>query len=176
MKWLKYGAIGLVSLVALAVVVLVGLGFRPGAGETTVTVEVNKPPAEVWQWLEDKDKFKQWVSWTVDVKDEGPAGVGGKRRVTMRDPNMDNELVTIDTVTTAYRHPTHIRVEMSSPMGFQGYITYDLEDLGGRTRLTQFGHFTYSIWWAQLLEPLVTPSAKKKDEEDLATLKRLAEK
>ena len=175
MKWLKYGAIGLFSLLALAVVVFLVMGRRQGAGETSVTVEINKPPAVVWTWLEDKDKFKQWVSWTVDVKDEGPNGVGGKRRVSMRDPNMDNQIIHIDTVTAEYQHPTHIRVNMSSAIGFDGYVTYDLVDLGGRTRLTQFGKFTYSDWFANLLEPLVTPQAKAKDEADLATLKRLAE-
>ena len=175
MKWLKYGALGFLSIIVLAVVTLLILGRREGAGKTVASIEINRPPAVVWTWLEEKDKFKQWVSWTVDVLDEGPNGVGGKRRTTMRDPNMNNQLVYIDSVTTEFNHPSHIRVHITSPIGFEGDATYDLQDLGGRTRLTATGAFKYSEWFAILLEPVITPQALAKEEADLATLKRLAE-
>ena len=175
MKWLKYGAYALLGIVALATLTLLIMGRREGAGKTVSTIEINRPPAVVWTWLSEKDKFKQWVSWTVDANDEGRDDVGGKRRITMRDPNMDNQLVYLDSVTTEYNRPTHIKVHMTSPMGFEGDATYDLVDLGGRTRLTAAGAFKYSDWFAALMEPVITPQAKAKEDADLATLKRLAE-
>lgn len=176
MKWLKYGAYTFIGVIAIAVLTLHGMSYRVGAGKTDVTIEINRLPAEVWPWLEEKDKFKQWVSWTVDVQDEGPNGVGGKRRVTMRDPNMNNQLIYVDSVTTEFVLHKHIKVAMSSPVGFDGTVVYDLEDIGGRTRLSTSGAFQYSHWFATLMEPIITPQAKAKEEADLATLKRLIEK
>ena len=175
MKWLKYGALGLLGIVALSLVTLLVMGRREGAGKTVSTIEINRPPADVWTWVDDKDKYKQWVSWTVDVKDDGPKGAGGKRRVSMRDPNMDNQIVYFDAVTTEYNAPTRLKVHITSPLGFEGDATYDLVDLGGRTRFTAAGAFKYSDWFAALLEPVITPQAKAKEDADLATLKRLAE-
>jgi uncharacterized protein YndB with AHSA1/START domain len=175
MKWLKYGALTFLAVIVLAVVTLLILGQRAGAGINRASIEINKPPAQVWTWLEEKDKFKQWVSWTVDVKDSGPNGVGGKRRVTMKDPNMGGELVYLDSVTRVYEHPKRLEVGVTSPIGFDGTVQYDLEDLGGRTRLSVVGKFKYHHWFANLLEPLVTPQADEKERADLATLKRLAE-
>lgn len=175
MKWFKYGAIGFVGIIATAVVVLYLMSFRAAAGKLSAAIEINRTPAEVWAWIEEKDKFKQWVSWTVDVGDEGPSGVGRKRRITMRDPNMNNELVYVDVVTTDFVLHKHIKVAMSSPLGYSGTINYDLEDLGGRTRLLKRGEFKYDRWYFTLLEPIVMPQAKAKEDADLATLKRLAE-
>ncbi|MFN0105926.1 MAG: SRPBCC family protein [Bryobacteraceae bacterium] len=175
MKWLKYGAIGFVGIIVVAVVVLWILGQRSDAGVMRASVEINRPPAVVWAWLEEKEKFKQWVSWTVDVRDEGPNGVGGKRRTTMKDPNMNGELVVVDSVTREYVPHKYVKVDLSAPMGFDGTVEYQLEDLGGRTHLSVVGKFKYHHWLAGLLEPLVSPQARAKEEADLATLKRLVE-
>jgi uncharacterized protein YndB with AHSA1/START domain len=136
------------------------MGRREGAGKTVSVIEINRPPAQVWTWLDKKDKFNQWVSWVTDVKDGGPDGVGGKRRTTMRDRNMNNQSVYVDAVTTEFNRPAHIKVYITSPMGFEGDASYDLEDLNGRTRLTAIGVFKYSEWFATLLEPVITPQAK----------------
>ncbi|MBL8236289.1 MAG: SRPBCC family protein [Bryobacterales bacterium] len=175
MKWLKYGLMGIVGVVLLAAVVLLAMGQRADAGVTRSVVEVNRPPEVVWKWMEEPEKFKQWVSWTVKVEDSGPNGVGGKRRTTMKDPNMDNQLVVLDAVTKVYEPHKRIQVAMDSPLGFQGTVDYELDDLGGRTRLTMVGKFRYTHWFFSLLEPLVTPQAQVKEDADLATLKRLAE-
>jgi len=175
MKWLKFGALGLLGIVALAIVTLLILGRRDSAGVMTATIDIARPPAEVWSWLEDKDRFKQWVSWTVDVKDEGPSGIGGKRRTFMKDPNMGGEIVVIDSVIREYTPHKSLDIHLSSPMGFDGDMRYKLDDLGGSTRLAIAGKFKYDHWLANLMEPLVTPQASDKLLTDLATLKRLAE-
>lgn len=175
-KWLKYGALTLLAIIVLSVGFLLFLGQRADAGVMRSSIEIARPPKEVWAWLEEKDKFKQWVSWTVDVQDGGPNGVGGTRRTTMKDPNMDGELVVVDSVTREYVPYSHIKVDLSAPIGFDGVVTYDLEDLGGSTRLTVWGKFNYHHWLARLFEPLVNPQAQVKEDEDLATLKSLAER
>jgi uncharacterized protein YndB with AHSA1/START domain len=131
MKWLKYGLMGIVGVVALAVVVLLVMGQRADAGVTRSVVEVNRPPEMVWAWMEEPEKFKQWVSWTVKVEDSGPKGVGAVRRTTMSDPNMDNQLVVLDAVTRVYEPHNRIQISMDSPLGFTGTVDYTLEDLSG---------------------------------------------
>ena len=175
MKWLKYGAYAFLGIIALSVLTLYAMGFRASAGKSSTTIEFNRPPAQVWPWLEEKDKFKQWVSWVVDVQDEGPNGIGGKRRTTMKDPNMGDQLIYVDSVITEFTLHKHIKVHLTSPAGFEGDIVYDLEDLGGRTRLTMSGAFKYDSWLATLMEPIITPQAKAKEDADFAKLKSLVE-
>lgn len=175
MKWLKYGGLGLLGLLAVAVAVLLILGQRTGGGIIRAGVEINRPPADVWRWLEDNDKFRQWVSWTVDVKDEGPNGVGGRRTTFMKDPNMNGEIVQVHSELTAYDPHRHMTAKLTSPQLFDGVIRYDLADRGGRTQLDVEFRVTYHHWFARLMEPLVTPQARAKEVADLTTLKRLAE-
>ena len=175
MKWLKYGAIGFLGIVACAVLVLLIMSHREDAGVMASTIEIDRPPEHVWAWLEEKDKVKQWVSWTVDVQVEGPNGVGGKRQTSMKDPNMNGEIVVVDSVIREYQRPKFLKANLSAPIGFDGTVNYNLEDLGGRTRLTVASKFKYHHWFANLMEPLITPQARAKGAADLATLKRLAE-
>ena len=37
------------------------------------------------------------------------------------------------------------------------------------------GEYRYTMWMAKLMEPLITPSAQKKEDADLARLKTLVE-
>lgn len=177
MKWLKYGVAGLLGLIALFLVTMFVLGKRSGAGRIQTATEINRPPEEVWKWLEEPEHFKQWVSYVSEVRDEGPKGVGGKRATFMKDPNMGGEAVRVDSIVREEVRHSKIAIDLSSPMGFTGHMVYTLEGLGGgRTRLLTDSTFQYEHWFAALMEPLVTPQARKKMEDDLATLKRLAEK
>lgn len=177
MKWIKYGLCGILGAIALAAVVLLALGQRADAGRSKMTIEIDRPPAVVWAWLEEADKFKQWVSWVTEVRDSGPSGRGGKRTVIMKDPNMNGAPVEMNSVLTEYTPHKRMAVNLESPIGFRGVMTYDLTDLGnGRTRLTADGVFQYDHWFAKLMEPLVTPQATAKGEADFAMLKKLAEK
>jgi uncharacterized protein YndB with AHSA1/START domain len=177
MRWLKYGVAGIFAIVVLGVIVLLLMGRRSDAGRLQSSIVINRPPAVLWAWLEEPNKFAQWVSWTIEVKDVGPNGLGGRRTTLMKDPNMGGRVVEVNSVLMEYERPRRMTVDMSSPIGFHGRMTYDLEDLGeGRTRLVMDGRFVYHHWFANLIEPLVTPQAKAKSDSDLRTLKQLAEK
>jgi carbon monoxide dehydrogenase subunit G len=66
---------------------------------------------------------------------------------------------------------------MSTPGAFEGTQTYKLTDLGnGRTHLEIAGQYRYTVWIAQLFEPLITPAAQKKMDDDAARLKSLVER
>ncbi len=177
MKWLTYGVAGLVGLLSLFLVTMFAMGRRADAGRIRTSTEINRPPEEVWKWLEEPEKFKQWVSWVSEVRDEGPNGVGGRRSTFMKDPNMGGQAVRVDSVVREHALHRKLAIDLSSPLGFTGHMVYTLEDLGGgRTRLLTDSSFVYQHWFANLMEPVVTPQARQKMEGDLATMKTLAEK
>ena len=174
MKWILRIAGGLLAVIVLAVVVLLALGHRSSAGRTVATIEIAAPPQQVWQWLEEPGKLKQWISWVVEVKTPqgSPAsGAGAKRTIVMRDPNEGGALMSIDGVCTKYDPPVYQALSLSTPGAFEGEETYRLTDLGNnRTRLEIAGEFRYTMWLAQLMEPLITPEAQKKMDGDMARL------
>lgn len=173
--WIAAG--GLAGLVAVAVVVLVVLGRRKGAGRNDYTLEIARPPADVYTWIAEPAKLKQWVGWLEEVRRDppGPDGVVRREVWVMNDPNSKSkmELVTDNMRVEPGRL---VEARVSTPPMFSGEVSYALTDLGnGRTRLDYRSHFTYGPWYFRLIEPLVTPEAQKKLVMDLETMKRLAE-
>ena len=177
MKILLYLVAGIVGLIVAAVLVLFLMGFRKGAGALATSIEIDRPPETVWPWLTEGDKQKQWVSWLVEVRDENPGvtGVGKKFTWVMDDPNM-KQRVEIHGELIAEEPLRLSSVRLHSKLGFEGIATWKLTDLGGRTRFESEGSFRYDKWIYRLLEPMITPQAKKKQLADFATLKRLIEK
>jgi uncharacterized protein YndB with AHSA1/START domain len=178
MKWVVIILGGLVGLLLVAALVLWSLGFRDGAGRIAGSIEIDRPPAEVWPWIVEGEKVKQWVSWLTEVHDLTPdlEGVGSRVRWIMIDPNMNNQRVQIDAEYTAYQPATLSSVSLDSPGMFTGTGQYALTDLGaGRTRVDYLSEYRMSSWVWRLREPVVTPSARRKAEEDLARLKTVVE-
>jgi uncharacterized protein YndB with AHSA1/START domain len=176
MKILLYLLAGIVGLVVVAVLVLMLMSFRRGAGTMTTVIEIDRPPEVVWPWLTEADKQKQWVSWLVEVKDLTPdvKGVGKKFAWVMDDPNMKQHVEIVGELIA--EEPLRLStVRLSSEIGFDGTSTWTLTDLGGRTRFESEGKFRYDKWLYRLMEPMITPQAKKKQELDFAKLKSLVE-
>ena len=180
MKWVFRIGGGLVALLAAATLVLLALGQRKGAGDVHVSADINASPEQIWPWLDEGDRAKQWVSWLVEVRSDPAAKqspVGAKEVWVMRDENDAGQLVEITGTCTEYTPYSRLSVHLATPGAFDGDQTYQLTDLGGgRTRLDINGHFHYAIWLARLMEPLITPSARKKLSEDIARLKVVIEK
>jgi hypothetical protein len=65
MKILKYASLGFVGILLAAVAILFILASREDANKMTVSVEIDKSPAELWPWLEEPEKIKQWVGWLL---------------------------------------------------------------------------------------------------------------
>lgn len=180
MKWLKWIGIVIAALVILPVVTLFAMRYRHGAGETHASVEIAASPQTVWTWIDDGEKLKKWVSWTADVTypDAQKAwSMGSSRVLVMRDENNGGMLMRITTKCSEYVQPSVMTVQMSDGEGmFEGDQTYKLTDLGnGRTRLDVSSHYRLNQWFANLMEPLVTPAAEKKMKMDVAHLKSLVE-
>ena len=180
MKWLKWIGIVLAALIILPVAALFAMGFRQGAGQMHASAEIAAPPDSVWPWIDDGAKFKQWVSWTVDVTYPDPQkthGVGASRVLVMRDENNGGALMRITTRCSEYVPSSLMTVHMTDGDGmFEGDQTYKLTGIGnGHTRIDVSSHYRLNQWFANLMEPLVTPAAEKKMKMDIAHLKSLVE-
>lgn len=177
MKWLVRIFLTLVVLVAVCFVVLFALSRRPGAGASQLSVEIAQPPEVVWAWITEPDKLTQWVGWLVAVESDTatPRGVGHREVWVMSDPNMDKPM-RIPAVVTEEDAPRTGAARLEMPGAFVGDVRYTLVDLGGgRTRLTQATRFRYTNPGFALMEPLLSPQARKKQQADFARLKAKAE-
>jgi uncharacterized protein YndB with AHSA1/START domain len=180
MKWVKRIAIVLAVLIVIPAAVLLVMSHRASAGMAMASVEIHASPDQVWTWLDDGDRLKQWISWLVDVKYPDPQkakGLGANRILVMRDENNGGELMRIVGETTEYAPPSHLTLHIADTEGvFNGDQTYTLVDLGGgRTRLEVRDQAHYTQWFAALMEPLITPAAAKKLTMDVNHLKSLVE-
>jgi uncharacterized protein YndB with AHSA1/START domain len=180
MKWVKRIAIVLAVLLTVPAVTLLVLGHRKNAGLAQASVEINATPDQLWTWLDDGDKLKQWVSWMVDVKyldPQKPHELGAKRIWMMKDENNGGMLMQIAGTFSEYTPPSRLTVQIADSEGmFNGEESYRLVDLGnGRTRMEVYSRAHYTEWFANLLEPVITPAAEKKLVMDVAHLKRLVE-
>jgi uncharacterized protein YndB with AHSA1/START domain len=179
MKWILWIGGGLIGVIALGCIVLLILGHRANAGRGVASIDINTSPTQVWQWLEEPGKLKQWISWVVEVRTPNgsiASGVGAERILVMKDENNGGALMDIEGVYTRYQPPTEMDLAMSTPGAFEGAESYRLTDIGnGRTHFEVDGRFHYTMWMAQLFEPLITPAAQKKMDGDLIRLKSLVE-
>jgi uncharacterized protein YndB with AHSA1/START domain len=179
MKWLKWIGIVLAALLILPVVTLLILGMRKDAGHLHGSYEIATSPQQLWPWLEDGDKLKQWVSWLVEVRVPDPSlhGVGASHVWVMRDENNGGKFMQIVAKNREYAPPSRLALQLSSPDGqFTEENLYELVDLGnGKTRLDVDARYHFLNWFANLMEPVITPAVKKKMTADLARLKSILE-
>ncbi len=179
MKWLKWIGIVLAALLILPVVTLLILGQRKDAGHVHGSIEIATSPQQLWPWLEDGDKLKQWVSWLVEVRVPDPAihGVGASHVWVMRDENNGGKRMEVVAKNREYAPPSHLALQISSPgVEFTGENSYELVDMGnGKTRLEMDSRYHFSNWFANLMEPVITPAVRKKMLGDSARLKAIFE-
>ena len=178
MKWLKWIGIILAVLLILPVLTLLVLGQRKDAGHVHHSIEIAASPQQIWPWLEEGDKLKQWVSWLVEVRVPDPSihGVGASHIWVMKDENNGGMLMQIVAKNREYAPPSHLTLQVSSPPQFTGENNYDLLDMGnGTTRLEVDSRYHFSNWFANFMEPVITPAVKKKMVADEERLKSMVE-
>jgi uncharacterized protein YndB with AHSA1/START domain len=177
MKWVTRIVGGFLVVILLAVAVLVVMGHRSGAGRPHASTELSASPDQLWPWLTEGEKLKQWVSWLVEVRGwEQGAGVGAKRVWVMKDENNGGMLMEIEGTCTEYAPPSRLTLQLKSGGDFDGQQSYRLTDLGnGRTLLEMDSNYHFSSSFARLMEPMITALAEKKMVGDVARLKSLVE-
>jgi uncharacterized protein YndB with AHSA1/START domain len=164
-----------VGLIVLCLVTLFTLSRMPGAGKMHASIEIAASPQQLWPWLIEGDKLKQWVSWLTEVRQTEPSALGATQTWVMKDENNGGAMMSIAGRYAEFNPPNRMTIAVATP-DFDGAQTYVLKNLGnGHTRFEIDGEYRFSQWFAKLMTPLIMPSATSKLERDIAHLKSLAE-
>lgn len=167
MKLLVYLGGALLIVLALAIGGLLMAGGASGRGRNKITIDIARPAADVFPWLVEPDKRKQWIGFLKSTERVGENQV--------RDTIEDHGTVFTLPFSVAERSAPHrLRVNAVTPY-FDMAMDHRLEEADGRTRLTLEIDTQYKMWFAKLMSPVVTRDAQKTWEEYGGKLKQLLE-
>ena len=140
----------------------------------TETVEINRPPQDVFAYLDDLARHGEWQEQIVDVhvETEGPVRVGTRAKETRRVPGGPR---TFTYEITEHDPPNRAAFQvLDGPVRASGTITLEPLDGGARTRysieLNLDGH-----GFGKLIAPLARKDARKQLPKDMRRLKERLE-
>jgi uncharacterized membrane protein len=133
------------------------------------TVEIARPPAEVFPWLLDADKVPRWTGHLQRYErlDDGPLGRGSQVRQVLE---VSGRTIDVELEVTAYEPPSGAQTRFSTN-GIEVVNSYALQAAGAGTRLTQSIEAKPSGLSARMLVPIVKPRLEEKVTEDLERLR-----
>jgi carbon monoxide dehydrogenase subunit G len=133
------------------------------------TVEIPRPPAEVFPWLLDEDKVPRWTGQleTYERLDDGALGRGSRVRQVL---DVSGRRIDVELEITGYDPPTGAETRFSTN-GIEVVNAYALEASGTGTRLTQSVDAKAGGFTARLLIPIVQPRLEEKLTQDLERLR-----
>jgi uncharacterized protein YndB with AHSA1/START domain len=167
----------------LVVIVLIGLllaGQRSSAGQVSDSIEISRPPAQVWLFLTDDVRIKQWIGGLKGLvhMDSGELGVNKRLALGVEyDGSMIDTMMTI----TKFSPPNELDFEMISvgepDSGFTEIGKYRLTPVqnGASTDFAVSTKTLYHGFVLTVMEPFETHTSRAKVKEDLERLKIVAE-
>jgi uncharacterized protein YndB with AHSA1/START domain len=174
MKWVKR-VVGL--LVALPVLALLGLllaGQRADAGRSAASLEIARPPEEVFRYFQDGALLPVWTRMSVVPTDWLKQGRHSRfiGRVRRQSIETDCEVVALEPNR---RIDLLLRSQPGSHLAFEQRADFRFQPIERGTRVTVALETRYDTALLRLLEPLVTASSGRDTQERLARLKALIE-
>ena len=133
------------------------------------SVDVGRPPAEVFPWLLEEDKVPRWTGQLERYEriDGGPLGRGSQVRQVLQ---VSGRTIDVTLEVTGYEPPTGAQTRFSTN-GIEVVNSYALQAAGTGTRLTQSVEAKPSGLSARMLVPVVRPRLEQKLTEDLERLR-----
>jgi uncharacterized protein YndB with AHSA1/START domain len=133
------------------------------------TVEIARPPAEVFPWLLEADKVPRWTGHLQRYErlDDGPLGRGSHVRQVLE---VSGRTIDVELEVTAYEPPSGAQTRFTTN-GIEVVNSYALQAAGAGTRLTQSIEAKPSGLSARMLVPIVKPRLEEKVTEDLERLR-----
>jgi carbon monoxide dehydrogenase subunit G len=133
------------------------------------SIDVPKPPTEVFPWLLEQDKVPRWTSDLASYEQLGPLGQGSKVRQVI---SLGANHLTLDLEVTGYDPPRSAESRFSTN-GVEVINTYTVEAAGAGSRVTQELDAKASSFAARMLIPIVQGRLQKKVTEDLERLREV---
>jgi uncharacterized protein YndB with AHSA1/START domain len=133
------------------------------------SVEIPRPPADVFPWLLEEDKVPRWTGHLTRYEriDGGALGTGSRVRQVL---DVSGRTIDVELEVTGYEPPSGAQTRFSTN-GIEVVSSYALEAAGAGTRLTQTIEAKPSGLTARLLVPVVQPRLEEKLTEDLERLR-----
>jgi carbon monoxide dehydrogenase subunit G len=132
------------------------------------TVEIPRPPEEVFPWLLEEDKVPQWTSHLESYTAlDGALGTGSRVRQVLE---VSGRRIDVELEITAYDPPQGAETRFSTN-GIEVINAYALVSSGGGTRLTQSVDAKPSGLTARMLVPVIQPRLEDKLTQDLERLR-----
>jgi uncharacterized protein YndB with AHSA1/START domain len=133
------------------------------------TVELARPPAEVFPWLLEQDKVPQWTGHlrTYEQLGDGALAIGSRVRQVLE---VSGRTFDVQLEITRY-DPPHGAETRFSTNGIDLVNDYRLEPNGAGTRLTQSIEAKPTSLTARMIVPVVQPRLEQKLTEDLERLR-----
>lgn len=144
--------------------------------KTTYTTEINAPPSDVFYFLEDGERLKEWLPNLIEHEDLEitEEKVGSTARQVFLENGQRMEMTG---KTTAYEANKRLAAECCGK-SFDLTVDYKLEDLDGSTRVTQDSELRFK-GFLKLIGPMMLlftkKSAQKTMDETYDKLRALAE-
>ena len=133
------------------------------------SVELARPPAEVFPWLLEADKVPRWTGHLERYErlDDGPLRRGSRVRQVL---DVSGRTIDVTLEITSYEPPTGAQTRFSTN-GIEVVSSYALAAAGSGTRLTQTIEAKPTSLGARMLVPVVQPRLEQKLSEDLERLR-----
>ena len=132
------------------------------------SVEIPRPPADVFPWLLEEDKVPQWTSHLESYTAlDGALGTGSRVRQVLE---VSGRRIDVELEITGYDPPRGAETRFSTN-GIEVVNAYELESAGGGTRLTQSVDAKPSGLTARMLVPVIQPRLEEKLTQDLERLR-----
>jgi carbon monoxide dehydrogenase subunit G len=133
------------------------------------TVEIPRPPAEVFPWLLEEDKVPAWTGSLESYQrlDDGALGRGSRVRQVLE---VSGRRIDVEIEVMRYDPPRGAETRFSTN-GIEVVSEYALEADGTGTRLTQSVDAKPSGLTARMLVPVIQPRLEEKLTQDLERLR-----
>ena len=136
-------------------------------------VEIDRPPPYVFPHLVGSAERMRWMSALKESEQvtDGEPGLGTRFRDVFEERG---QRVEIDAEVAEWAPPARLVLRLRSRV-FEATGAQELEDLGGRTRLTTTIDTQYTTTMVRLMAGAITRHAQARLEQDLVRLKELVE-
>jgi serine O-acetyltransferase len=140
----------------------------PPVASFSHTVEIPRPPDEVFPWLLEEDKVPRWTSHLESYTAlDGALTTGSRVRQVLE---VSGRRIDVELELTEYDPPTGAETRFSTN-GIEVINAYALEPAGAGTRLTQSVDAKPSGLTARMLVPVIQPRLEEKLTQDLERLR-----
>ena len=134
-------------------------------------VEVNRPIAAVWQYIADPGTGPHWIKGLEKVEggQGGPMATGGTFRATRR---VGSRVTTEEIRVLESTAPSRFRVGAGlMGGGIELQMSYELSDLGGRTRVASLTEAETKSFGSRLYFGMFWKAVTENDSGNLLRLK-----